>query len=230
MTNPLGALIIDLQGKELTPDERELLAHPLVGGIILFTRNYETRSQLTNLCKTVRQARRKPALILVDQEGGRVQRFIPEFTRLPSMAFFGEAHDANPAAALRMASDCGWLMATELLTVGVDLSLAPVLDLNKGVSSVIGQRAFHADPNCVIALAHAFIQGMQEAGMAATGKHFPGHGAVTLDSHVAMPVDDRDLQEIERDDMVPFIGLMKRGMHAMMAAHITFPESGSTCC
>jgi beta-N-acetylhexosaminidase len=224
MINPIGALIIDLQGKELTPEERELLAHPTVGGVILFTRNYESRSQLKQLCHSIRQTRTKPLLILVDQEGGRVQRFIPEFTRLPSMGYFGEAYDSNPSKALSMAKDCGWLMAAELLTVGVDLSLAPVLDLNKGISSVIGQRAFHANPQQVITLADGFIQGMKEAGMAATGKHFPGHGSVVLDSHVAIPIDDRSLEDIEREDLIPFKGLLERGITALMAAHIIFPK------
>jgi beta-N-acetylhexosaminidase len=224
MTSPIGALIIDLQGKELTAEERELLAHPSVGGVILFTRNYESRAQLKNLTKTIRQSRSKPSLILVDQEGGRVQRFIAEFTRLPSMAYFGETYDTDPDSALQLAKDCGWLMALELLNVGVDLSLAPVLDLNKGISSVIGKRAFHANPSHVITLAESFMSGMHESGMAATGKHFPGHGSVVLDSHVAMPVDERSLTEIEREDLIPFSGLMQRGMKAIMAAHIIFPK------
>ena len=132
MNNSIGALIIDLQAHELTPEERELLGHPLVGGVILFTRNYASRRQLKNLCDSIRSARKAPLLIMADQEGGRVQRFIPEFTRLPSMALFGNSHNENPEKARRLATDCGWLMATELLTVGVDMSLAPVLDLNKG--------------------------------------------------------------------------------------------------
>ena len=227
MSNDIGALILDLQGKEVTPEERELLAHPLVGGVILFTRNYESRSQLIHLCNTIRSARKKPLLIMVDQEGGRVQRFIPEFTRLPAMSIFGDLYDAHPEDALQKVANCGWLMAVELLTTGVDMSLAPVLDINKGMSSVIGQRAFHAKVDGVIQLADAFIQGMREAGMAATGKHFPGHGSVTLDSHVAMPVDERSFHDIEKDDLIPFAALAQRGIAALMAAHIIFPKVDS---
>ena len=222
MANKIGSLIIDLQGKELTAEERDLLAHPLVGGIILFTRNYESRLQLTQLCRSVREARKTPLLLMVDQEGGRVQRFIPEFTRLSSMAVFGKLQDT--AKALQLAKDCGWLMAVELLSTGIDMSLAPILDLNKGVSSVIGDRAFHANPQQVIELAGAFIQGMKEAGMTATGKHFPGHGSIAPDSHVSMPIDERTLADIERDDLVPFKTLIKRGISALMAAHILFPN------
>ncbi len=224
MTAHIGALIIDLQSKELSPEERELLSHPLVGGVILFTRNFESRSQLTHLCETVRLAKKTPLLIMVDQEGGRVQRFIPEFTRLPPMAWFGDIYNDHPEKAQRLATDCGWLMAAELLTAGIDMSLAPVLDLNKSMSSVIGNRAFHSDPTRVIELADAFINGMRDAGMAATGKHFPGHGSVSLDSHVAMPIDLRTYNDIENDDLIPFTALMKRGLTAVMAAHIIFPN------
>lgn len=222
MANKIGSLIIDLQGKEVTAEEQDLLAHPLVGGIILFTRNYESREQLTHLCQSVRRASKSSLLIMVDQEGGRVQRFIPEFTRLSSMAVFGKLQDTAKAAQL--AQDCGWLMAIELLSTGIDMSLAPILDLNKGVSGVIGDRAFHADPQQVIELASAFIKGMKEAGMTATGKHFPGHGSVAPDSHVSMPIDERALSDILRDDLVPFVALIQRGMTALMAAHIIFPN------
>lgn len=223
MTTRIGALIIDLQGKELTPEEKELLAHPLVGGVILFTRNFDSRQQLKELCKNVRQTKKSPLLIMVDQEGGRVQRFIPEFTRLPPMACFGDLYENHTEDAKQKAMDCGKLMATELLSVGIDMSLAPVLDLNKGMSSVIGDRAFHADPVKVIELAEAFMRGMREAGMATTGKHFPGHGSVSLDSHIAMPIDTRTLKQIENDDLIPFTALIKRGLSALMAAHIVFP-------
>lgn len=224
MTDEIGALIISVEDKELTREERELLAHPLVGGVILFARNYDTREQLKHLCQSIRSARKTPSLIMVDQEGGRVQRFIHEFTRLPYMATFGKIHDENPDKAHRLAKDCAWLMAVELLSVGVDLSLAPVLDLNKGMNSVIGNRAFHSHPDIVIRLANAFIQGMHEAGMASTGKHFPGHGSVTLDSHIAMPIDERPMNEIACDDMVAFAGMINAGISALMAAHIIFPK------
>lgn len=224
MTEKIGSLIIDVTGKAVTQEDRDILNHPLVGGVILFATNYESRAQITDLCRQIREASNKPLIIMVDQEGGRVQRFIHEFTRLPYMSLFGELYDENPALACQLAKECGWLMATELLTVGVNISLAPVLDLNKGLSSVIGKRAFHASPQHVITLATAFMLGMREAGMPATGKHFPGHGSVQLDSHIANPVDERTFDEILQDDMQPFIGLIKAGMSAVMAAHIVFPK------
>jgi beta-N-acetylhexosaminidase len=224
MAGTIGSLIIDIEGKALLSEERELLSHPSVGGIILFARNYDSRAQLKNLCHQIRTARKNPLLIMVDQEGGRVQRFIHEFTRLPDMGAFGKIYDRDPDKAARLANDCGWLMATELLSVDIDLSLAPVLDLNKKSSNAIGNRAFHSDRQAVIVLAQAFIRGMREAGMASTGKHFPGHGSVRVDSHVAIPTDERSLADIERDDMVPFSSLIKAGMTAIMAAHIIFPQ------
>ena len=224
MTDKAGSLIVDLQGTSVSAEDSEILNHPPVGGVILFARNYESREQLTQLCRQIRKARKAPLVIMVDQEGGRVQRFTHEFTRLPFMAVFGKLHDENPALAKQLAEDCGWLMAMELLSTGVDLSLAPVLDLNKGVSTVIGERAFDACSQNVITLASAFMRGMHEAGMPATGKHFPGHGGVVLDSHVANPVDERSLQELEHDDMQPFAGLIKAGLPAVMAAHIIFPN------
>jgi beta-N-acetylhexosaminidase len=227
MSDKIGSLIIDLQGKTVTSEDREIINHPLTGGIILFAHNYESREQLTYLCSQIRSARKTPLLIMVDQEGGRVQRFIHEFTRLPFMSIFGIMYDENPILACQIAKDCGWLMATELLSVGIDLSLAPVLDLNKGLSSIIGKRAFHANPEVVITIASAFSSGMHEAGMPCTGKHFPGHGSVQLDSHVANPIDERTLQEIQQDDMLPFAGMIKAGLTAIMAAHIVFPQVDS---
>lgn len=224
MTNKIGALVVDVAGKDLAAEDKELLAHPLVGGVILFARNYESYRQLQNLCQQIRATRRMPLIIMVDQEGGRVQRFINEFTRLPYMAVFGKMYAEDPIVACQRASDCAWLMATELLAAGVDLSLAPVLDLNKNISNVIGDRAFAANPAIVIELASAFMRGMREAGMAATGKHFPGHGSINVDSHVAIPVDQRSLSAIMQEDIVPFAGLIAAGISAMMAAHIIFPQ------
>lgn len=224
MTQTIGALIMDLAGTAVSPEEHELLQHPLVGGVILFARNYESKSQLKALCADIKAARRTPLLIMVDQEGGRVQRFVHEFTRLPQLSTFGEKYDQDALCACREARDSGYLMASELLSVGIDLSLAPVLDLNKGVSTVIGNRAFHADPQAVIALAQAYCQGMQAAGMAATGKHFPGHGSVSLDSHIAKPIDHRTFDEIAASDLIPFAAMAKNKIHAIMAAHITFPQ------
>lgn len=224
MHSKIGSLVIDLQGFELTSEEKELIAHPLVGGLILFTRNYENKSQLKSLCQTVRQARSKPILIMVDQEGGRVQRFREEFFALPPVAFLGEWYDKNPTIALELSRQSGWLMANEVINAGIDLSLAPVVDLNKGISTVIGNRAFHANPEIVSQLAHAYINGMREAGMTATIKHFPGHGSVEADSHHATPVDTRALKEILEVDAEPFRQLIQNGIHAVMAAHIIFPQ------
>jgi len=224
MKYEIGSLIIDLTGQELTPNEQDLLSHPLVGGVILFTRNYQSRTQLQTLCQQIRASRPTPLLIMVDQEGGRVQRFIPEFTRLPAMGKLGEYYTNHPEMACELAKDCGWLLATELLSVGVDLSLAPVLDLNKKMNQVIADRAFSAHPQTIVALAQAFIAGMQEAGMAATAKHFPGHGGVALDSHIALPTDERSLAAILQEDLVPFTYFIKNHIPAVMAAHIVFPQ------
>lgn len=223
-TNKIGALIIDIVGHELSQEDREILAHPLVGGVILFARNYDSRKQLKQLCQQIHELRDTPLLIMVDQEGGRVQRFINEFTSLPAFSTFGKRYENDPYVACDSARYYGHLMASELLSTGINFSLSPVLDLNKGMSTIIGERAFHRDPIIVIQLAKAFIQGMQSAGMAATGKHFPGHGSVTLDSHVAVPVDERSLSEIEQEDMLPFIQLFNKGISAIMAAHIIFPK------
>jgi beta-N-acetylhexosaminidase len=161
-------------------------------------------------------------LIAVDHEGGRVQRFREGFTRLPSMGMIGQLYDQSPAEGVQLAEVCGWLMAAELLAVGIDISFAPVLDLNKELNQVVGDRAFHRDPVRVSELAGALIHGMHQAGMAATGKHFPGHGSVSADSHIAMPVDSRELTEIIADDMQPFITLQS-SLDAIMPAHILFP-------
>ncbi len=224
MTQSLGALVIDIEGKALSEEDKEILVHPLVGGVVLFSRNYESRQQLTDLCSRIRSVRDSSLLIMVDQEGGRVQRFIQDFTRLPAMASLGQLYDEDVARALLLAENVGWLMAEELLSAGVDLSLAPVLDLNKQMSDVIGTRAFHADHQAVVQLATAYIKGMHQAGMASTGKHFPGHGAVLVDSHWGVPIDNRTLSEIRQDDMIPFIQLIQAGITAIMPAHIIFPE------
>lgn len=224
MTDKIGSLIIDLKEALLLPEEKELLAHPLVGGVILFKRNYQSYQQLKNLCRSIRVSRKQSLLIMVDQEGGRVQRFLNEFTPLPEMAMFGKLSDNNPKLACLLARECAWLMAHELLTADIDLSLAPVLDLNKGISSVIGNRAFHSHPSIVAQLANEFIQGMREAGMATTGKHFPGHGSIILDSHIAMAIDNRSLKTIEQEDMLPFANMIKAGITAIMASHIIFTQ------
>ncbi len=224
MSDRIGALVIDLQGFHVTAEEKELLRHPMVGGVILFTRNYDHPSQLRELCASIRAARQQPLLIMCDQEGGRVQRFRNQFFQLPSLSFFGEWYDKNPTLALELSRSAAWLMAREVLDAGIDFSIAPVVDLNKGLSSVIGTRAFHADPEVVYRLAHSYIQGMNEAGMTATIKHFPGHGSVQADSHLDIPVDERDLKVILEDDLQPFIQLIRDGVHSVLAAHIKFPK------
>lgn len=216
----LGPVMLDVAGTALASSERERLRHPLVGGVILFSRNFESVAQLEELVAAIRAAR-PGILISVDHEGGRVQRFRTGFTRLPAAAVFGEIYDRDPAAARRHAETCGWLMARELRAVGIDFSFAPVLDLNRGVSKVIGDRAFHRQATIVAALAQAYTDGMARAGMPATGKHFPGHGAVEADSHVAAPVDTREFAEIEQD-LIPFRRLIEHGLAAVMPAHVVF--------
>lgn len=224
MPTQIGPIIIDLMGCEITQEERELIQHPLVGGIILFARNYQSPEQLIELCKTIRASRRAPLLITVDQEGGRVQRFKEGFTRLPSLGQIGNVYHELPEKGLQLAYDCGWVMASELLASGVDLSFAPVLDLNKKLNTVIGDRSFDLETSIVSKLAKAMMQGMSHAGMASTGKHFPGHGSVAVDSHLALPEDLRDFNQIYQEDMQPFIELITAGLTAVMPAHIIFPN------
>ncbi len=208
--------MIDIEGQTLTLEEKEKINHPNTGAIILFSRNYNDPKQIKNLINEIRKARQGSLLIAVDQEGGRVQRFQNQLTRLP------------PAAAYQQHSqvtfDAGWLMAAELLSLGVDFSFAPVLDVDQGVSEIIGNRSFANDAMKVADLASRFMLGMKEAGMAATGKHFPGHGAVALDSHLALPVDHRSQAEIEKEDLLPFQILIRQGLQAVMTAHIEYPQ------
>ncbi len=218
----LGPVMLDLQGTTLDEQEREMLQHPLVGGVILFTRNYENPEQLSALIEEIHALRSPPLLIAVDHEGGRVQRFRQGFTRLPAMRRFGEIYTHDKRRARQLAEQAGWVMASELRAVGVDFSFAPVLDLDYGASSVIGDRSFHRDPQVVADLANALMQGMHRAGMAATGKHFPGHGAVEADSHEAIPVDNRRYEDIAAEDMKPFERMISNGMAAIMPAHVIY--------
>ncbi len=218
----LGPVLFDLRGTALDAEEAERLRHPASAGVILFTRNFASRAQLRGLIEAVRRAAGRPVLIAADHEGGRVQRFRTEFAPLPAVARLGERYDESAPRALELARETGWLLAIELLAVGIDLAFAPVLDLGRGVSSVIGDRAFHRDPETVARIARAFVGGMQEAGMAATAKHFPGHGSVALDSHHALPVDSRVYDEIEATDLVPFERLVHAGIPSVMAAHVLY--------
>lgn len=213
----LGPLMIDIAGTQLSDFDRERLCHPLVGGIILFTRNYVNPDQLEALTSEI-HALRRPFLIAVDHEGGRVQRFRDGFTRLPSMATLGHLWDQQPAAALEAALQVGYVLATELRSRGVDYSFTPVLDLDYGPSRVIGDRAFHRQPEAVVALAGALVAGLRKGGMGSCGKHFPGHGYVVPDSHVELPVDDRSLEALQ-EDLIPY---RKLDLDAVMAAHVIY--------
>lgn len=218
----LGPVIVDVAGLTLAPEDVALLRDPWVGGIILFSRNYESPAQLVTLVEAIR-AVRPELLVCVDQEGGRVQRFQQGFTRLPPMASLGAAYRKDAATGLQQALVCGWLMAAELRACGVDLSFAPVLDLDDDHCAVIANRSFSPDPQEAALLAAAFIDGMHEAGMCATGKHFPGHGAVTGDSHHVTPVDERALETILQHDVSPYRQLCQSGrLDAVMPAHVVY--------
>ncbi|MCW8957094.1 MAG: beta-N-acetylhexosaminidase [Gammaproteobacteria bacterium] len=219
----LGPVMLDLVGGAITAAEREMLLHPQTGGVILFTRNYESLEQITELVSEIHCLRTPHLLVAVDHEGGRVQRFREGFTHLPAAAVFGEIHGTNPQYAKTLAEQCGWLMASECLAVGIDMSFAPVLDLGRGISGVIGDRAFHRKPDQVATLARAFMSGMNRAGMRATGKHFPGHGSIREDSHIAQPVDKRSLNDILMEDVVPFERMISSGLAAVMPAHVVYP-------
>ena len=216
---PFGPVMLDVEGLSLAPHEAEMLNHPNTGAVILFSRNFESPEQLTELIKAIRNARQGDILIAVDQEGGRVQRFKTGFTRLPAAALYAKAPELTETA--------GWLMATELLALGVDFSFAPVLDIDCGVSQIIGDRSFSTDKVLATQLASHFMKGMHSAGMAATGKHFPGHGAVALDSHLTLPIDDRDITALRHKDFIPFKQLIAEGLEGIMPAHVLYPNIDS---
>lgn len=210
----LGSVMLDIEGLTLAPHEHDKLQHPNTGAVILFARNYQDPQQVTELIDSIRASRPGPLLIAVDQEGGRVQRFQNGFTRFPPAASY--------AIAPELAEPAGWLMAAELLAVGVDFSFAPVLDIDCGVSQIIGDRAFATEAALATQLSSSFRKGMNRAGMAATGKHFPGHGAIALDSHLTLPIDNRDLDSLRSKDLIPFIQLINEGLEAVMPAHVLY--------
>ena len=216
-----GRLMVDVEGFSLTSKDRELLADPQVGGVILFTRNIQSRSQVCMLVAEIRRCS-NALLIAVDQEGGRVQRFRVGFTKIPAMQIVGDLVESNFDEGICLSRELGWLMASEVLACGVDISFAPVLDVDRDTSSIIGDRAFSNQPNAVITAAKAFIAGMHDAGMASTGKHFPGHGGIVADSHLEAPIDQRSWQQLEEHDLKPFKSLAKT-LDGIMPAHITFP-------
>ena len=221
-TLPLGPVVIDVVGTALSEDDRRRLLHPLTGGVILFSRNYESPEQLQRLTSAI-HALREPALVIaVDHEGGRVQRFRSGFTRIPPMRALGEACEANRHHGRHLAHETGYVLAAELRAHGVDLSFTPVLDVDHGESSVIGDRAFHSDPQTVAELAGALMLGLRDGGMSAVGKHFPGHGHVRADSHLELPVDERPYADIELADLVPFARLIGNGLPAVMPAHVVY--------
>jgi beta-N-acetylhexosaminidase len=221
----LGPLMIDLLGTELSAEERELLRHPLVGGVILFTRNYIDPAQLSALVSAIHAERSPPLIVAVDQEGGQVQRFRAGFSLLPPARRMGHEFDLDARAGVALARSLGWLMAAELRAHGVDISFAPCVDLDHGVG-IIGDRSFHASPQAVAQLALAWMHGMRSAGMAATAKHFPGHGAVLADSHLTLPVDRRPWEDLA-PDLAPYRRLIPNGLPGIMVAHVLFPAVDS---
>lgn len=221
---PLGPVMLDIEGTEVTGEARERLAHPLTGGLILFSRNYGDPEQLTRLTAEVHALRNPPLIISVDHEGGRVQRFREGFTAIPPMRELGTAWDQGPQHARQLAQELGFVLAAELRAHGVDLSFAPVLDVDCGMSEVIGDRAFHSEPQVVADLARSLLLGFKQAGMSGVGKHFPGHGHVAADSHCASPVDERTYQEIEAVDLAPFRRLIDAGLGGIMPAHVIYPK------
>jgi len=223
----LGPTVLGIAGVELTQLDRERLLHPLAGGVILFSRNYQSSEQLSHLTAAIHALRNPPLIIAVDHEGGRVQRFREGFTAIPPMRELGKAWDQNRQHGRHLTHAVGLILAAELRAHGVDLSLTPVLDVDYGNSEVIGDRALHSDPQAIVELARALLQGLRQGGMTAVGKHFPGHGYVRADSHHEVPIDDRPYSTIERGDLVPFRRLIESGIGGIMPAHVIYPQVDS---
>lgn len=220
----LGPVMLDVLGTTLTAEDEARLRHPLVGGVVLFARNYESPGQLARLTAAILALRSPALLIAVDHEGGRVQRFRNEFTKIPAMRELGKIWDAHPQRARHLAQQTGYVLASELRACGVDFSFTPVLDVDYGQSSVIGDRAFHSDTQAIAELAHSLLLGLRQGGMPAVGKHFPGHGYVKADSHLDIPVDEREFVDIEMCDLIPFRQMIGYGLTAVMPAHVIYPK------
>ncbi len=220
----LGPIMLDVVGAQLTAEDEARLCHPLVGGVILFKRNYESPGQLMELTAAIHALRTPPLLIAVDHEGGRVQRFRDGFTKIPPMRELGKIWDAHPQKARHLAHQAGYVLAAELRACGVDFSFTPVLDVDYGSSSVIGDRAFHSEPQAIAELAHSLLLGLKQGGMPTVGKHFPGHGYVVADSHLDIPVDERSYTDIELCDLIPFQQMVHFGLTAVMPAHVIYPK------
>jgi len=220
----LGPVMLDVLGTRLTPEDEARLSHPLTGGVILFARNYESPRQLAELTASIHALRSPTLLIAVDHEGGRVQRFREGFTRIPAMRELGRIWDEHPKRARHLAQQAGYVLAAELRACGVDFSFTPVLDVDHGASRVIGDRAFHSEPQAIAELAHSLLIGLRQGGMHTVGKHFPGHGYVRADSHHEIPVDERTYTDIELCDLIPFRQMVNFGLSAVMPAHVIYPK------
>jgi beta-N-acetylhexosaminidase len=223
----LGPVMLDVAGTALTPEDEARLRHPLVGGVILFSRNFLSKQQLVELTSSIHALRSPPLLIAVDHEGGRVQRFREGFTRIPPMRELGKIWDEHSKRAKHLAQQAGYVLAAELRACGVDFSFTPVLDVDYGSSGVIGDRAFHSEPQAIAELAHSLLLGLRQGGMHTVGKHFPGHGFVRADSHLEIPVDERSYTDIELCDLIPFRQMVNFGLTAVMPAHVIYPKVDS---
>ena len=223
----LGPIIVSIEGKKLSEDDRHTLQHDLIGGVILFSENYEDREQLMELVRSIKKVKSPELIVCVDQEGGRVQRFREGFYKLPSFNELGKIYDRTKEEGLRASFLAAQINALELMGVGIDFSFSPVIDIDHGLSDIIGDRSFHSSPEIITELSDSYINGLKSIGMKAVVKHFPGHGGVTLDSHINKPIDERSLDDLAKD-LMPFQRLFKKDVSAIMTAHICFPSIDSS--
>ena len=223
----LGPIIVSIEGKKLSEDDRHTLRHDAIGGVILFSENYEDREQLMELIRSIKKIKSPELIVCVDQEGGRVQRFREGFYKLPSFNELGKIYDRTKEEGLRASFLAAQVNALELMDVGIDFSFSPVIDIDHGLSDIIGDRSFHSIPEIVTELSNSYINGLKSIGMKAVVKHFPGHGGVMLDSHIDKPIDERFLDDLD-NDLMPFQSLFKKDVSAIMTAHICFPNIDSS--